>query len=193
MLRRKMTHVLAAVALAGLGLAGIAWSQNAPPANGGNARGNRGARGNFDPAQMRQQMDQRMKERLGVTDDEWKVLQPKLEKVQTLQRDGRGGMMGMMGGGRGGRGPGAAPGAATGAAQPAENAPAQSDVQKKSAELQKLLDNKDSAPDDVKKALADYRDARAKAKVELEKAQKDLKELLSVKQEAALVLLSVLE
>ena len=48
-----------------------------------------------------------MKENFGATDDEWKVLQPKIEKVMTLrmQAGGMGGMM-MGGGGRGRRGGG---------------------------------------------------------------------------------------
>ena len=47
--------------------------------------GDRG-RGNFDPAQFREQMNQRMRERLGASEEEWKVLQPRIEKVQTAQR-----------------------------------------------------------------------------------------------------------
>src|SRR5688500_15288170 len=45
-----------------------------------------------------------MKEQLGTTDEEWKVLAPKIEKVQTAQRNSRGG--GGFGGfgGRGGGG-----------------------------------------------------------------------------------------
>src|SRR5262245_39765095 len=46
----------------------------------GGDRGNRG-QGNFDPAQFRQRFEERVKEQLGASDDEWKVIQPKLTKV----------------------------------------------------------------------------------------------------------------
>src|SRR5260370_35482946 len=45
-------------------------------------------RGNFDPAQFRQRMLDRYKERLEVTsDDEWKLIQDRIEKGTQLQRD----------------------------------------------------------------------------------------------------------
>src|SRR4051812_341802 len=67
-------------------------------------RGNRGNRGNFDPAQARERMMTRIKEQLGASDDEWKALQPAVEKVMTAQRDTRGGGGRGGPGGRGGRG-----------------------------------------------------------------------------------------
>ena len=55
-------------------------------------------RGNFDPEQMRQRMLERYKERLEVkSDDEWKIISERIEKVMTAQRDAR---MGGFGGGR---------------------------------------------------------------------------------------------
>ena len=68
-----------------LSVAGMAMAQEAGGGGGGGRRG--GGGGNFDPAAMRQQMMDRMKETLGASDDEWKALQPKLEKVMTAQRD----------------------------------------------------------------------------------------------------------
>src|SRR5690606_14415515 len=44
-------------------------------------RPERGERGNFDPAQMQQRMMERMRDQLGATEEEWTVLQPKLEAV----------------------------------------------------------------------------------------------------------------
>jgi peptidoglycan hydrolase CwlO-like protein len=178
------------MALVAIGMIGTAICQDTGNAGG---RGARGGRGNVDPAQFRQQAEQRMKEQLGASDEEWKILQPKLDKVQTAQRDVRaGGMMGMMSA-RGGRGGPGGPGAAAGGTPPAANAPAQSEVQKKAGDLQKVLDNKDAKPEDIKTALTAYRDARTKAKADLEKAQKDLKEVLSLKQEAQLVMMGLLE
>src|SRR5438477_3356299 len=58
--------------------------------------------GNFDPQQFRQRMMERFKERLDVTsDDEWKVLQDRIEKVQQAQREAR--IVGFGGGGFGAR------------------------------------------------------------------------------------------
>ena len=66
-----------------------------------------GGRGNFDPAQMRERMMTRIKEQLGATDDEWKAIEPKVDKVMTAQRESRGGFgFGGFGGGRGGPGGG---------------------------------------------------------------------------------------
>ena len=63
-------------------------------------------RGNFDPEQMRQRMMERYKERLEVTnDDEWKIIQDRIEKVVTAQRETRIGGFGF-GGPGGRRGPG---------------------------------------------------------------------------------------
>ena len=129
---------------------------------------------NLDPAQMRQQMMDRMKESLGVSDDEWKVIQPKLEKVMTLSRDARGGGMGMRG-----------PGGPDDANQPAPEP--QTEVGKANQALGKVLENKNAKPEEIKAALQAFRDAKAKAKTQLEAAQKELREVLTVRQEVLLV------
>lgn len=147
----------------------------------------------------------RQKERLGVNDEEFKALQPKIEAVQKAQNDARGGGFGGFGGGfggggfgggqggQGGRNRGGRGGAPGGAAADGAAAPEKSDVQTKTEALQKLLDNKDSDAKDVTAALKDLRDARQKAKDSLKKAQDALKELLTVKQEAYFVLRNQLE
>lgn len=146
---------------------------------GGRQRGQGGPGGNFDPAQMRQRMEERMKEQLGVNDDEWKVLQPKLQKVQEAQRNARGGMMGGMMFGRGGdRG--------------RDNQP-ETPVAKAQAELRTTLENKNAPAADIAKKLTAYREAREKAKTDLTAAQKELKELLTQRQEAVLVMMGTLE
>jgi hypothetical protein len=182
MLHRASKFVLVVLAGITVALLGQAVSQQASqPANG------RGNRGNFDPAAAQARRDQAIKDALGITDDaEFKVLQPKLEAVQTLSRQVRAGgmgMMGRMGGNRPGRG----------GANPPADAPQLSDVEKKAQELSTLLQNKDAKPEDIKAALAAYRDARTKAKAELEKAQKDLRDLLTVRQEAVLVSMGTLD
>jgi hypothetical protein len=142
--------------------------------------------------QMRQQMTDRAKDVMGATDDEWKVLLPLLEKVQNLSQQTRGGganimnlLRGGRGGGPGGGGPGGGPAATT--------ATPQTEVDKASTALQKVLDNKEAKPEEIKAALATLREARTKARLELEAAQKELREVLTVRQEALLVSVGLLE
>ena len=66
-------------------------------------------------------------------------------------------------------------------------------MQKKSASLGELLKNKDSDPKAIQDALKSYRDERDKSRESLKKAQADLKELLTARQEAQLVVTGMLE
>jgi hypothetical protein len=164
-------------------------------------RGNRGQNGQQrDPAQFRQQFQDRMRETLGATPDEWTLLQPKIEKVQQLQRAasiGRGGMGALFRtnttnptdpnanpGGRGGRG--------NRGNGPNGNDPP-SPVATKAQELQTTLQNKDTPPDELKQKLAELRQARTKAKADVVKAQEDLREIVTVRQESVLVTMGILE
>lgn len=150
-----------------------------------------------DFAQMRQRFLDRMKEMLGATDDEWKTLQPKIEKVQQLQRESSGmrGMFMMFGPGPGGPppggpgGPGGPPpgGPGFGGDQPP------SPVMQKMQDLRTTLDNKDAKPEEIKAKLQALRDARAQAKADLTKAQDDLRDLLTTRQESVLVMMGILE
>jgi hypothetical protein len=148
---------------------------------------NRGGRGNFDPAQMRQRMMDMMKEQLGVNDDEWKVLEPKIEKVTTAQRDARAGGFGFGFGGRGRRG-----GDGGGAGGPASDQP-QSAVAQASQDLRNTLQNKDASADEISAKLKTLRDAREKAQADLHAAQKELKDVLTQRQEATLVSMGMLD
>jgi DNA-binding ferritin-like protein len=133
--------------------------------------------------QVQSQAQLRIKEALGATDAEWQVLGPKVEKVQNLMLQSGGVGMGMgMGLGRLGMG-GLNLGGGT---EP-------SDVQKKSQALQEIMKNKDAAVEDVRAALKDYRQAKDQAKAELTKARGEVKELLTVRQEAVLVRMGLLE
>lgn len=183
MLSRKW---LLCVPVGALMIFSLANAQDAQPDQG---RGNRRGGGNFDPAQFRQRMEERMKEQLGTTDDEWKVLQPKLEKVMTAQRDsGRGFGGGGMFGGRGGRG-----GQRGGdQARPNSDRP-ESKVMKARNDLQTVLENKSASSDEIKSKLKAYREARDAARADLAAAQKELKEVCSVRQEAVLVDMGMLD
>jgi hypothetical protein len=142
------------------------------------AQGSReGGRGGFNRDEWRQRMTQRLKEDLAVSDDEWKVLEPRIEKVRNAQMQARGGF------GRGG--PGGREGGASD--QP------QSALAKASQDLRTALDDKSSTTEVVKARLEALRQARTKAREDLAAAQKELRELLSVKQEAYLVMTGMLE
>ncbi len=137
---------------------------------GGDRGGDRG-RG-FDPARMTEWM----KDRMGATDEEWKVIQPKLEKVMSTRRDAMGGMGGMFrrrddNGSSGNTSP----------------------VQQASSDLRTLLENKDAPADQIAAKLTALREARDKARGELVSAQKELKEVLSARQEAVLVMFGMLD
>jgi hypothetical protein len=139
-------------------------------------------RGNFDPAQFRERRMNQIKEQLGATDDEWKVISPKVDKVMTAQRETFGGGFGRGGfGGRGGGGGG-------GADQQPTTA-----LGKASADLRTTLEDKNAAPETISKKLAAMREAREKARKDVADAQKDLKEILTQRQEAVLVINGMLE
>jgi hypothetical protein len=141
-------------------------------------------RGNF-----REQFETRLKEQLGTTEDEWKVLQPKIEKVMTARRNSGG--FGGFGGGAGGRG-GGGRGQGGGGGGGGDDANA-SPVQKASRDLRTALENKDTPAEEITKKLAALREAREKGRAELAAAQKDLKEVLTPRQEAVLVTFGMLE
>jgi hypothetical protein len=176
-------------AILGLALfvAGTSLAQNNQPGQGqGQGRRGGGGGGNFDPAQFRAQQMARIKEALGATDEEFTALQPKLEAVMTAQRDTRAGFGGRGGGRRGGQ--------QDPNAQPQQTPPGgDSAVAKAQAELRAVLDNKDSKPEEIKAKLTALRDAREKAKTALAAAQKDLKDLLTQRQEAVLVNMGYLD
>jgi len=143
--------------------------QKGPP-GGQSGRGGRG--GNFDPAQFQQRMMERYKEMLEVTsDDEWKAIEPRVQKVMDLRRESFSGM----GRGFGGRTRG-------GDTQPADQQRRTSSNTDADA-LQKAIDSKASKAE-LKAALDKYVASRKAKQAEMEKAQASLRELLTPRQEA---------
>ena len=174
MKQHKTVLAAVAAALLTIGVSGTtAFAQNPPQGQPG---GDRGGRGNFDPARAREEYYGRIKADLGVTDDEWKVLQPRIEKVSTLRRAGDSGRGGFSRGGDSNR-----------SSEP------QSPVAKASEDLRNVTRNKEAPAAEVTAKLAALREARAKAKAELAAAQKELVEVLTPKQEAVLVSMGMLE
>lgn len=131
-------------------------------------------------------------------DDEWKLIEERVTKVMEAQRATRsGGMMGFMGmGGPGGRGgqrgndQGAQPG------QDNQNRRRQGGFggtpNPEMEALQKAIESKASSQD-IKDKLTKLRETRKQKEADLEKAQDELRQVLSVRQEAAAVMLGLLK
>jgi len=173
--------------------------------------GERGQRGPGGMADFQKRIMGMYKENLGASDVEWKIIEPKLTKVMELSRESRSsGMRGMMGrsrgvrGGdatRGGRGGDVTRGGRGGDATrgerggdrggrtppPREGDRPESEIQKASTALDTVLENKSATNDQIKAKLLQLRKAKEKAQQVLVAAQKDLKSVLTVRQEAKLV------
>jgi hypothetical protein len=192
-MNRKVMAVGVVACVLTLVMGGLSIAQ--PPAGGGGGQGRRG-QGNFDPAQMRQRMMERMKEQLGADDQAWKVMEPRLAKVMELNREvgGNPGRM-MFGGMRGNRGgPGGQQGDRQGnrfRAPGAENREPTA-LEKAEQQLQTTLENQSAAPETIKAQLTAVRNEREKARQALATAQQQLREILTVRQEAMLVLMGQL-
>ncbi|KAF0180883.1 MAG: protein product from transcript [Limisphaerales bacterium] len=174
-----------------------------------------GGPGGFNPEQMRERMLERLRESFDVKDDaEWKLISERIAKVMDTRRaaGGMGGGPGLgggpggpggqrgFGGGRpsggddsggpnGGRppqgergqgGPGGGPGGFNRQADPEAEA------------LQKSLEAK-APTEEIKAKLAKLRDARRAKEAQLDKAQEELRQILSVRQEAVAVAAGLLK
>jgi hypothetical protein len=149
-------------------------------------------------ADFRQRMNDRLKAALKASDDEWAVIQPLLEKVQTAQRATMAGRFGGFGrrggfggpggpgGGNSGNGPAATPGASP------SNRWARFDSPEADA-LRAALASDSTSPEEIKTKLQALRDARKKANADLEQARADLQKVLTLRQEATLVQMGILE
>ena len=145
-------------------------------------------RGNFDPEAFRQRMMDNYKERLEVTkDDEWKLIQERIEKVMEAQRESRLGGFGRFGpgGGRRGGGDNGPDGGGPRANRFAADNP-DADA------LQKALEAKASG-DEIKTKLAKLRQSLKEREAKLAKAQDELRKVLSVRQESIAVLAGLLK
>ena len=171
--------IIPAVAAALVLQGGIAMGQEAGGGRRGGDQGGEGRRGT--PEEFRQRMNDRLKSSLKASDDEWAVIQPLIEKVTTKQREASGNRFGGRGG-RGGRG-----GDDNTNNQPQTGAAAASQA------LRTTLENESASPDDIKAKLTALRESRKKAQAEVDKAREELKAVLSVRQEAALVSMGILE
>ena len=137
--------------------------------------------GRFDPAQWQERRNQEMKTALGMTDEEWTAVQPLIEKVQTLNREALQMRFGFMRRRRGVR-------------EGDDAGQEFSAVSLAFAELQGAAAPDSNATDEeIRTKLKAYREARDKARQELDEAKKALREALTLRQEAALVVRGILD
>jgi len=134
-----------------------------------------------------------VKKSIGATDEEWKVIGPKLQKIiaarQILTAEARGDAKG-----------GAAPRpneAPAGADAPRPAPPGgggeSNIITQAHADFKAVLDDPKHTKDDLREAAAAVRKAREKARTELVAAQKDLRQLLTEEQETILLGLGYLD
>ncbi|MCK4276479.1 MAG: hypothetical protein KAX78_08195 [Phycisphaerae bacterium] len=190
MQRKRTLMALVATVIVGMIVAGQVISQQTQPA--GRTERGRDARGQQDADQMRERIErfrqraaERMKEQLAVSDEEWKVLSPRIEKVQGLLRDSQGRQMRGRDRARSGR--------RDAAARERTADREQTDVEKKSEALRTLLENQQAKPAEIKSAMSALRKARDKSRQELVPARKELREVVTLRQEAQLVLMGLLD
>jgi flagellar motility protein MotE (MotC chaperone) len=108
-----------------------------------------------------------LREQLGVPEGEWAVVKPRLEAVYSLRHSGAR------------AGPG--------------NESKRTEVEQKSSELRGLLRNEGAATDQIKAGLTALRAAKERARQELATAQQNLRQILTLRQEALLVLNGLLD
>ena len=175
----------------------------APAASAAPATTNPGGGGNGGQdwrQRMTDMINQRVKTELKATDDEWAVIQPLLQKVfdaqmaeRTMTARGmfgggrRGGGGGNAGGGNGG-GPGA--GGNGGGGPGGGNGPQGSP---ESTALSTALQSDSTSNDDIKAKLTALRAARKQAEADLDAARANLQKVLTLRQEAVLVNMGILE
>lgn len=198
-MKTKPTILLSAIALAASTI--LATAQNpAPPGGGpggpgggggggGRQRGQGGPGGNYQD--FMQRMTDRLKTALKVSDEEWNVLKPLLEKVQTAQREAGAGR-GLGGRGPGGGGPGGPGGGGPGGPGGDPGAEARPGAAE-SAALRTALESDSTSPEDLKAKLEAVRAVRKKGTADLAAAREELKKVVTVRQEAVLVSMGILE
>lgn len=164
--------------------------------------------------QMRQMVEGKMKTLLQCSDDEFAVLKPRIEKVQQMQssNDSRRVGIGMLLGGAGGnwRARATPPSELQkadapkpdGAAPAAGNRPpgggifgnmADTPAYLKAREIQEALESKEATDTTFKVKLAELRAAKLQAKQEMARAQEELRQVCSVRQEAVMVIMGLLD
>ncbi|MBN1508226.1 MAG: hypothetical protein JW955_15360 [Sedimentisphaerales bacterium] len=118
-------------------------------------------------ATRHQQAIEDLKEQLGISDKEWAVIKPRLEAVYNLVHP-----LPQVGGGA---------------------ASSRSELELKKQELRELLNDNAAGVDQIKAKLTAVRAAKEKANQELATARQNLRQLMTIRQEALLVLDGLLD
>ena len=183
-MKTTVKSLLTLVALAAMPI--IRHAQEAPkPPTPGSSNNSGGDRGRFNPEEFRKRMAEQMKTSLKVNDDEWSVLQPLIEKVMDKQRDASSRSFGSSGG----RPPGGSSttGGGSDSSRPDRAGTAERDA------LRTALQNDGASLEEIKAKLNALREIRKKSTAELAAARDELKKVVTVRQEAALVSMGILE
>ena len=171
---------------------------------------------NLEPAERiremqkmaREQEEQAMKQALGVNEKQWKIIEPKIEKVKAC-RDRASVSIGSpfgsnfvsssspQGGGFSGgfqyQFGGSGNISSGGSSFQNQFNQQQTQGQEICQELQVLLDNPNSSPEAIKQKMLELQRARANAKKQLAEAQKELRKVLTFRQQARLCLMGLLD
>lgn len=135
--------------------------------------------------QMENMITQLLKQMLGSTDEEWTVIGPKALKVYSLVSSQSTGvdirsMMGRTGN--------------QGSQMRGNNRSSSTSTEDVALEeLQTLLDSEETTITQLKNKISEIRNSREKSRQDLVKARKELRELLTLRQEATLITLGLLE
>ncbi|HZQ45659.1 MAG TPA: hypothetical protein VFC07_01500 [Verrucomicrobiae bacterium] len=150
-------------------------------------------RGNFDPAQFREQAITRVMDQMNVTDDaEKKAISDAIGKVFDARMEvGMGGGM-RFGGGRRSRSGNTDTNSATASQTSTRRRGGFGSPSPEAEDLQKAIDDKAPA-DEVKAKLAKLRESNQAKETKLETAQAELRKLLTSRQEAIAVLNGLLK
>lgn len=147
-------------------------------------------RGNFDPAQMRERMMTHLREQMDVKDDaEWKAIEGQIGKVMDARRDMMANDFGGFRGMRSSRS-GSSDSSSSSSSDQSSSRRRSSFFGTPSPEveaLQKAIDDKASS-DEIQAKLAALRKSNKDKQAKLDKAQADLKAILTPRQEAVAVL-----
>jgi hypothetical protein len=159
--------------------------------NNNNTQGGRRQRGNFDPAQFQERMVERYRDRLEITDDaEWKAIQPRIQKVIEARMALESGRRAAFD--RGNRGDRTGRADRNGSDQNQQQRPASTNAPDPATDmLQRAITDKASSSD-LKTASAQYLAARKARQATLEKAQEELRMVLTQRQEAIAMLAGLL-
>jgi Spy/CpxP family protein refolding chaperone len=173
----RMTWIAAlltlALALPTMGQGGAGAGGGDRGGQGGGRRG-RGGRGGWDPARMEQMMLGRLKEAIKAPEAEWTAIEPLVKDV--LKKRAEGMMRGMRSWGRRRGGD-----------------DQQQEPVTPTSELRGLLEKDDSSAEAVKAKLDALRAERTQKESELKASRENLRQVLTVKQEAQLVLMGILD